>query len=61
MGGYESNHTTSKNWPFYIGIDIHKHYSVFCVIDERNTVLERGRIKGAKFHERLLRTKFLKN
>ena len=30
--------------PFYIGIDFHKHYSVFCVIDDRNTILERGRI-----------------
>ena len=35
MGNYEG-------WPIYIGIDFYKHYSVFCVIDERNTVLERG-------------------
>ena len=38
----QTTHQTSE--PVYIGIDFHKHYSVFCVIDERNTVLERGRI-----------------
>ena len=40
-----SQTTQQASWPFYIGIDFHKHYSVFCVIDERNTVLDRGRIE----------------
>ncbi len=34
-----SQTTQQASGPFYIGIDFHKHYSVFCVIDERNTVL----------------------
>jgi len=39
------NQTTQQSsGPFYIGIDFHKHYSVFCIIDDRNTILERGRI-----------------
>jgi predicted NBD/HSP70 family sugar kinase len=29
----------------YIGIDYHKHYSVYCVIDERGEELDRGRIE----------------
>jgi len=33
----QTTHQTSK--PFYIGIDFHKHYSVFCVINDRNTIL----------------------
>ena len=44
MGGYESNHIKQASGPFYIGIDFHKHYSVFCVIDDRNAILERVRI-----------------
>ena len=40
-----SQTTQQASGPFYIGIDFHKHYSVFCVIDERNTILERGRIE----------------
>jgi hypothetical protein len=39
-----SQTTQQASGPFYIGIDFLKHYIVFCVIDERNTVLERGRI-----------------
>ena len=39
-----SQTTHQPSGPFYIGIDFHKHYSVFCVIDDRNTILERGRI-----------------
>ena len=39
-----SQTTQQASGPFYIGIDFHKHYSVFCVIDDRNTILERGRI-----------------
>ena len=39
-----SQTTHQTGVPFYIGIDFHKHYSVFCVIDERNTILERARI-----------------
>jgi transposase len=39
-----SQTTHQPNGPFYIGIDFHKHYSVFCVIDDGNTILERGRI-----------------
>jgi hypothetical protein len=27
--------THQPGGPFYIGIDFHKHYSVFCVIDLR--------------------------
>jgi len=37
--------TQQARGPFYIGIDFPKHYSVFCVIDEGNRVLERGRIE----------------
>ncbi|NBR48501.1 IS110 family transposase [bacterium] len=39
-----SQTTQQPSGLFYIGIDFHKHYSVFCVIDGRNTILERGRI-----------------
>jgi hypothetical protein len=28
----------------FIGIDYHKRYSVFCVLDAQGVVLERGRI-----------------
>jgi len=40
-----SQTTQQASGPFYIGIDFHKHYSVFCVIDDRSTILERGRIE----------------
>jgi transposase len=36
-------HSTRE--PRYIGIDYHKRYSVYCVLDERGEVLERGRIE----------------
>jgi hypothetical protein len=39
-----SQTTQQASGPFDIGIDFHKHYSVFCVIDDRNTIMERGRI-----------------
>ena len=29
-----SQTTHQPSWPFYIGINFHKHYSVFCVIDD---------------------------
>ena len=40
-----SQTTQQASGPFYIGIDFHKHYSVFCVINDRNTILDRGRIE----------------
>jgi len=39
-----SQTTQQPSGPFYIGIDFHKHYSVFCVIDESGSIIERGRI-----------------
>jgi transposase len=30
----------------YVGVDIHKHYSVLVVVDERGQELKRGRING---------------
>ena len=41
--------TTSKTQagPSYIGIDYHKRYSVFCVLDQKGKVAERGRIEHA--------------
>jgi len=30
----------------YVGIDIHKHYSVLVAVDERGQELARGRVKG---------------
>ena len=35
----------------YIGIDYHKRYSVFCVIDRDGEVLERGRIEHVRPEE----------
>ena len=35
----------------YIGIDYHKGYSVFCVIDRDGEMLERGRIEHARPEE----------
>ena len=37
--------TTSHNNPVSIGIDFHKRYSVFCVLDAKGGILERGRIE----------------
>lgn len=37
------SHTTEK--PSYIGIDYHKRYSVYCVVDGQGEILERGRIE----------------
>jgi hypothetical protein len=39
-----SQTTHQPSGPFYIGIEFYKHNSVFCVVDDRNTILERGRI-----------------
>jgi len=33
--------------PSFIGIDYHKRYSVFCVVDSTGNVLRRGRIDHA--------------
>lgn len=33
--------------PVYIGIDYHKRYSVYCVLEEKGECLERGRIEHA--------------
>ena len=38
-------HKTHQTEPVFIGIDYHKRYSVFCVIDAAGEVLERGRIE----------------
>ena len=35
----------AKEARYYIGIDYHKRYSVYCVIDERGGIVERGRIE----------------
>ncbi len=35
----------SHNDPVSIGIDFHKRYSVFCVLDAKGGILERGRIE----------------
>ncbi len=35
----------SHNGPAFIGIDFHKRYSVFCVLDAADSILERGRIE----------------
>ena len=37
--------TPSHNSPVSIGIDFHKRYSVFCVLDAKGGILERGRIE----------------
>ena len=34
----------SHNNAIFIGIDFHKRYSVFCVIDSTDRVLDKGRI-----------------
>lgn len=38
-------HNPNRTEPVSIGIDYHKRYSVFCVIDAEGEVLERGRIE----------------
>jgi hypothetical protein len=45
MGGLMTKPTTSHNDPVSIGIDFHKRYSVFCVLDAKGGILERGRIE----------------
>ena len=45
MGGLMNKPTTSHNNPVSIGIDFHKRYSVFCVLDAKGGILERGRIE----------------
>ena len=45
MGGLMSKPTQSHNNPVSIGIDFHKRYSVFCVLDTQGGILERGRIE----------------
>ena len=44
MGGLMTKPTPSHNSPVSIGIDFHKRYSVFCVLDAKGGILERGRI-----------------
>ena len=39
-----SQTTHQPSGPFYIGIDFHKHYSVFCVIDD----IEHAKTRGGK-------------
>ena len=39
--------TPPYNEQVFIGIDFHKRYSVFCVLDASGTILERGRIEHA--------------
>lgn len=36
--------TPSHNTPTFIGIDFHKRYSVFCVVDSADRILGKGRI-----------------
>jgi transposase len=45
MGGLMTKPTPSHNSPVSIGIDFHKRYSVFCVLDAKGGILERGRIE----------------
>jgi predicted NBD/HSP70 family sugar kinase len=45
MGGLMTKPTPSHNDPVSIGIDFHKRYSVFCVLDATGGILERGRIE----------------
>ncbi len=40
--------STLKTEPSFIGIDYHKWYSVYCVVDGQGEVLERGRIEHAQ-------------
>jgi hypothetical protein len=40
-----SQTTRQPSRSFYIGIDLHEYDSVLCGIDDRNTILERGRIE----------------
>jgi Transposase and inactivated derivatives len=55
-GSAEAHKINGVNWvmktqsdtrkePSFIGIDYHKRYSVYCVVDVRGEVLERGRIE----------------
>ena len=37
--------SNKKVGPSYIGIDYHKRYSVYCVVDGEGEVQERGRIE----------------
>jgi hypothetical protein len=37
----------SKLEPGFLGIDYHKGYSAFCVVDSLGEVVERGRIEHA--------------
>ena len=36
----------------YVGVDIHKHYSVLVVVDERGQELKRGRIINGNEREK---------
>lgn len=47
MGGLMNKPTPPYNEQVFIGIDFHKRYSVFCVLDASGTILERGRIEHA--------------
>lgn len=40
--------STLKTEPSFIGIDYHKRYSVYCVVDGQGEVRERGRIEHAQ-------------
>jgi hypothetical protein len=44
MGGLMTKPTPSHNDPVSIGIDFHKRYGVFCVLDAKGGTLKRGRI-----------------
>ena len=41
-------HNSHQTEPTFIGIDYHKRYSVFCVIDAEGAVVQRGRIEHAQ-------------
>jgi transposase len=41
-------HNSHQTEPIFIGIDYHKRYSVFCVIDAEGAVVQRGRIEHAQ-------------
>jgi hypothetical protein len=41
----KTNTTTQQQEPVFIGIDYHKAYSVFCVVNAGGEVMERGRIE----------------
>lgn len=43
--------TTPQSGPSFIGIDYHKHYSVYCVSDLTGEVKERGRIEHICPHD----------